>query len=326
MTQDSESTFDSLTSLPPAIAAALVDAQTRIAWVGKDGWNKHQEFKYATSEAMIAEGRAALNAAGLAITGGAWAFAANPDTTSPMVGRVHVAYCMIHVTGEMVKWEASTPVVAGKGRPEDKAEFIAITECLAYVLRGMLLIPRGDAPDDIAGRDDSETQVKRPQTREAPSPPRDRTDPIRAVPPPDRTPACDNCGGAIVRNVAHVCPDSDPQVPFAKPGEVSGKSAPVDHDADMVRAILASVAKKSTVAELKSGLAQADTLPLSDASQTTVRQAVAMRMIKVAATPAELAESGTIAKSLRDHVSEQWSAAHVVAYKAARASLPKVPA
>jgi len=67
------------------------------------------------------------------------------------------------------------PVVPDRGRPPDKALASALTTSLAYLLRDLLLMPRVDPADDLAGRED------RPAQQQA-VPPVEK--PKRAAPPP----------------------------------------------------------------------------------------------------------------------------------------------
>src|SRR5215469_7946573 len=143
------------------LSKAIVAAQNDISAVAKDSTNSFHKFKYASSEDVIEEGRKALNAHGLALHAGSWEFHPNSsETESNQIGRVSVDYVLIHETGENMLWASSTPVVVDKGRPADKSEFAALTENLAYTLRGLLLIPRRNE-SDIAGRDDRNYQPKK---------------------------------------------------------------------------------------------------------------------------------------------------------------------
>lgn len=131
------------------IAAALVAAQRAGRAVALDGQNKHQQYKYATAEAIIEEGRAALNSVGLAVMATAW-------STAEQSGFPHVVveYLVVHDSGESVACRCSTPIEVGKGRPPDKASLAALTGNLAYFLRALLLLPRDDNAAAIDQRDD----------------------------------------------------------------------------------------------------------------------------------------------------------------------------
>ena len=155
-----------MSDITPKLAAALVAAQKQARAVPKDGNNTFHKYKYATAEAIIDEGRAALNEAGVAVLATSWSttvvrFAqAVPDRDDrPVmvesdVPHVEVHYLVMHESGECMALVATTPAVEGKGRPIDKAACAALTTNLAYVLRGLLLLPRDDNAAAIDARDD----------------------------------------------------------------------------------------------------------------------------------------------------------------------------
>lgn len=138
------------------ISAALVKAQEISKAVGKDGTNKYHQYKYASAEAMIEEARTALTAAGLALFQAGFRFVESslPRADKLPVGRVYVRYRLVHTTGQFYEFESSTSVIPEKGRPDDKAEFGAITANLGYTLRGLLLLPREDAETSPDARND----------------------------------------------------------------------------------------------------------------------------------------------------------------------------
>lgn len=148
-----------LKSLPPALAAAIVIAQKSVRAVQKLGWNKHQEFAYATADEMISEGRAACNEAGLALLCLGWTFepAAPGGREKDPIGRVHPLYLLAHESGVCVQLKSSTFVIPDRGRPADKAESASLTGNLGYVYRALLGLAREDAPP-IDGRDDTDYQ------------------------------------------------------------------------------------------------------------------------------------------------------------------------
>ena len=126
------------------LAPALLEAQRKAQVVTKGARNRHQGYDYASAEAIIGEARAALNAACLVVLTLGW---------RALDDRVLVTYVIMHSSGQHLRCECSTPVLPGKGRPEDKAEFASITANLAYFLRGLLLLPRLDE-NAIDQRDD----------------------------------------------------------------------------------------------------------------------------------------------------------------------------
>jgi hypothetical protein len=129
------------------LSGALLTAQRAIGGVGKDASNTYQGYDYVSAEKMIKASRAALHGAGLVfyVLGVA------------MQGEcVEVTYTLQHPdSGEGTELVRVFPVVPGKGRPADKAHAGALTACMSYTLRDLLLIPRVDPSEemDAEGRD-----------------------------------------------------------------------------------------------------------------------------------------------------------------------------
>lgn len=134
------------------LAEGLVAAQAAARSVEKDRFHDHHRYAYASAEAMITEGRAALAAGDVALLTLGWDWHAEPTGETP--GRVIIRYALIHASGETREFTSSTWVVPGKGRPLDKAESGAITENLSYTLRGLLLLPRVDERVSVETRED----------------------------------------------------------------------------------------------------------------------------------------------------------------------------
>lgn len=167
---------EAMTSVPAALAGALVDAQGRVSRVAKDSTNTFHRYKYAAAEDMIDEARSALNAAGLALMSH-WKVDQSAyteretrtdrgDKTIVIVGRVVVSYTLIHKSGQALRWITSTPIIPENGRPEDKAEMAALTANLGYTLRQLLLIPRGDDDGNaVDQRDDRSYRPYQPPQR-----------------------------------------------------------------------------------------------------------------------------------------------------------------
>jgi hypothetical protein len=148
-------------AMHPTLAAALVDAQSKAQAVEKASTNTFQKYKYASADAMIAEGREALSLSGLTLMSAGWHFSEGKIETSDgaAVGRVTISYRLIHKSGHAFDFTSSSFVVPGKGRPADKAEMGAVTENLGYTIRGLLLLPRVDEGASVERRDDrSDTQ------------------------------------------------------------------------------------------------------------------------------------------------------------------------
>lgn len=163
--------------MPPALAKALVAAQKRVSHVGKDAKNEFHNYKYASSEAVIDEASGALSEEGLAFlplrierdpaqVEHVWT-GEGEDAWISTPRRMRAVYLLLHESGEQFEFESSMPVIPEKGRPEDKAEFGARTENLAYALRDLLLIPRlGEG--GASGRNDTDDKGPRPPKQAQP--------------------------------------------------------------------------------------------------------------------------------------------------------------
>ncbi len=128
--------------------AGLVLAQRAARGVGKGGQNKHHNYRYATSEQIIDEARHALSQGDLALM--VVDHRVDFERTPAIV---RVDYVLVHVSGEARQIGSITPIIPERGRPFDKALAAAKTFDLAYLLRTLLLLPRGDEYD-VDARDD----------------------------------------------------------------------------------------------------------------------------------------------------------------------------
>ena len=147
---------------------ALVEAQRAVSPVGKASRNAHHDYRYASGDDMIAEARAALNGAGLAVYATKWERTEHPyqyeDDNGKMRDdveyRLFVSFRLAHEDGEAEDFAPfSVPILPERGRPIDKAEAGARTYALSYFLRDLLLIPRtaaaaANTETDPDGRDD----------------------------------------------------------------------------------------------------------------------------------------------------------------------------
>lgn len=133
-------------TLPPELAAALVEAQIAAKAVEKTGWNDDKGYPFATSEALLEEGRRALGAAGLA------AFATEPAfveewTEGPEGKRDLVSWCdmalhVVHRSGVGVTFKIRHPVVFTLKGPDVAKPFgVARTRALGLFVRDLLLLP-----------------------------------------------------------------------------------------------------------------------------------------------------------------------------------------
>lgn len=132
-------------------AAALIAAQQAAQAVAKGAKNGFHGYRYASAEAIIAEGRSALSSAGLGVIPLSWEV--SPDKTT-----IEVRYRVYHVSGEHLDGHFQTSVIPDKGRPQDKAEATALTYNLGYYLRALLLLPRVEADAEVDSRDDRNPQ------------------------------------------------------------------------------------------------------------------------------------------------------------------------
>lgn len=147
-----------MSDLKAALYKALVDAQREARALFRDGKNKHHDYKYVSAEQIIDEARKALGSASLALFQRKSHLVAeetriNVGKSQELVGRLFVDYRLVHDSGENEDYEISLPVIISSGRPDDKAEAAAMTMCLGYFLRGLLLIPRDDGAAEADQRE-----------------------------------------------------------------------------------------------------------------------------------------------------------------------------
>jgi hypothetical protein len=128
---------------PAGLAAALLTAQQAIGAVGKDAHNAFGKYDYVSAEAMIKASRVALHSAGVLF------YASGVEVIGE--GRaVQVTYRLSHpATAEELEMSRAWPICPGKGKPEDKALAGALTACLSYTLRDLLLIARVDPSEEM---------------------------------------------------------------------------------------------------------------------------------------------------------------------------------
>lgn len=158
--------------MTPNLAAALVAAMKDAEAVGKDARNSFHNYKYASAEAIISEAREALGKNGLTLMPTSLREDTVESRASGEPRRIVIKYLLVHSSGESLEVVSSAPVCPEKGRPEDKAEFGARTECLAYTLRDLLLLPRVNEEDLPSARDDRPAPEKKapPAPKERPAP------------------------------------------------------------------------------------------------------------------------------------------------------------
>ena len=154
------------------LAAALVAAQKAARALSHDKRNDFHKYDYTSAEAILAAGRKALTAAGLALvpTGGNLQILNTSGESFPPLVVLIRSFLLLHTSGESVQLSCSWPVVPDKGRPLDKATASADTTSLAYLIRDLLCLPRVQHADDLAGRED-----RSPASCPPPSQPRPQT-------------------------------------------------------------------------------------------------------------------------------------------------------
>jgi len=127
------------------LAKALCQAQGEVGGVQKGSRNDHQNFHYTSIEQMVVATRGPLRRAGLVVI----------PTAHRIEGESLVTeWLLLHESGESMPLRYDMPIVPGKGRPMDKAASASASQALNYLLRDLLLLPRGER-EDVDGRDDS---------------------------------------------------------------------------------------------------------------------------------------------------------------------------
>jgi hypothetical protein len=166
-----------LAPLLPHTAKALAEAQQKSKAVPHDQRNAFHKYDYTSAEAIIAEAKEILGACGLSLLPLEQTVNGH-DREGPDRFELVRKFLLLHSSGESVPIMLCWPIVPDKGRPLDKATGAAATTSLAYFLRDLLLMPRVDRADDVAGRDDRSREQSTPRQ---PSPPPRQDEPPRKV-------------------------------------------------------------------------------------------------------------------------------------------------
>ena len=145
------------------LSEALLNAQRSVAGVEKNARNDFAKYDYVSADGMVGQLRNALLDNGLVFSRTSWGIVED---------RVVSVFDLTHVeSGETQRSEAAMPIVETKGRPADKAVLGALTTCLSYVLRDLLLVPRVDELEiDNRANDDVVARKRVPAPASAPSP------------------------------------------------------------------------------------------------------------------------------------------------------------
>lgn len=146
------------------MAQAILAAQRSIQSVAKSAWNDYSKYKYASSEALMEEGRRALHGAGLALIMESWTL----EDVEESRCLVHATFTLVHESGAERHMDATLPAYEVKGRPFDKAVAGALTYLEGYFIRGLLCLPRVDEKEEVDQRDD--TNHEPPPKKEKPKP------------------------------------------------------------------------------------------------------------------------------------------------------------
>lgn len=136
---------------------ALLQAQRSIRGVAKRAKNRHQDYQYATADDMAEEARSALNEAGIYLGCISVDYEVGPGGVHGDEDclRAAITYRLVHAeSGEYEDYLSRSPIVPGRGRPQDKAEAAAWTYNLGHFVKGLLLIPRVDEDAEVDNRDD----------------------------------------------------------------------------------------------------------------------------------------------------------------------------
>ena len=153
---------------PKTVADCLLIAQQQIGSIEKTGRNDFHGYDYVSAETMISDCRPVLHEAGIVMTAGdVELIPCSPDT---MI--VRVSY-RLSTADDSTEISRDFPAVLSKGRPMDKAVAGALTSCLTYTLRDLLLIPRGD--EEGVGMDDTKRSQREAATGPASAPRQPRT-------------------------------------------------------------------------------------------------------------------------------------------------------
>lgn len=145
--------------------AAIARAMGRVKPVGHDAENSYHRYKYTSAEAVIAECGPALAAEQVALI--PEAFIHEPAGEGRW--KVETSWLLAHPSGGELRLHRTMVAQEERGRPADKALFVANTTLYAYLLRDLLALARPDSTDDVAGRDDTKYEPqKRAATKASP--------------------------------------------------------------------------------------------------------------------------------------------------------------
>ncbi len=151
-----------------ALAGALALARDRCKSAEKNSYNQHHKFHYASADEVVSTASDALEGSGLSLLpiSARLTTLGSGNATIYALDRI---FLLAHASGENVPLKVDGwPVMPAAGRPLDKAYAIALTTSLAYTLRDLLQMPRGDATEDMSARDDRNASPAPPPQQEPP--------------------------------------------------------------------------------------------------------------------------------------------------------------
>jgi len=152
----------------PSLSAALVEAQRMARGVGKASNNTFDGYKYASGDAMLAEGRRVLSACGLAPVLLGYTLDEGDETHE---AKITLRFRLLWAGGEPMDFEPRTLTIHTVGKkPLDKAITTGQTTAWGYFIRDVLCLDRvGVNADDVDARDDSKHEPRRPPPAREPT-------------------------------------------------------------------------------------------------------------------------------------------------------------
>ncbi len=156
----------------PNLAAALARAILACHPVRHDGEVKYggTQYTYASSEAILLEGRRAMAEAGIVLIPVEHSVNGH-EREGPDRYELVRKFLLLHTSGESVTVGMAWPIIPQQGRALDKATAAADTLSLSYFVRDLLLMPRVDPADEVNQRRDEQPRQAAPKKDKAAKPP-----------------------------------------------------------------------------------------------------------------------------------------------------------
>lgn len=158
---------ESTTHAGPELYQGLIEAQEAIDSVAPDRWTSGgARYHYASTEAILFDGRKALHKGGLALVRGrVKRYPRSEDGKDSFMVVTH--FRLIHSSGQYLDFSIGIPAVPNRGMGDDKATGSAITYATRYAMVGMLCLPRTEKGEDPEERNDEQSGQ---QDRQPPAP------------------------------------------------------------------------------------------------------------------------------------------------------------